>query len=182
MFELLAQASGGAPPAGWESSLALAIFLVALGLAFIVAEIFIVSFGLLTVCSIASLAGGVVIAFNAGPGWGITFIVIEVIMIPVMIIGGFKWLPRSSWGRRLMPEGPKSEDVTATGVDSHQASLMGKEGRVVSMCRPAGSAEIDGTRCDVVSEGVTILVGRPVRVVEVEGNRVVVREIVKDNK
>jgi membrane-bound serine protease (ClpP class) len=177
LFELLAQAAGSAPAPGWESSLALATFLVALGLAFIVAEIFIVSFGLLTVCSIASLVGAVIIAFNAGPGWGITFIVIEVIMIPVMIIGGFKALPRTSWGRRLMPDSPKGEDVTATGVDAHQAALMGKEGRTMSMCRPAGIAEIDGVRRDVVSEGVTILADRPVKVIQVEGNRVVVREI-----
>jgi membrane-bound serine protease (ClpP class) len=44
------------------------------------------------------------------------------------------------------------------------------------MCRPSGTAQFDGERYDVVSEGLTILQDRPVKVVRVEGNRVIVRE------
>ena len=46
----------------------------------------------------------------------------------------------------------------------------------MSMCRPAGTAEFDGERYDVVAEGLAIAAGRAVKVVDVEGNRIVVRE------
>jgi membrane-bound serine protease (ClpP class) len=45
---------------------------------------------------------------------------------------------------------------------------------VVATLRPAGIARIDGRRVDVVSRGEMIESGSPVRVLSVEGNRVVV--------
>lgn len=53
--------------------------------------------------------------------------------------------------------------------------LMGKEGTVLTILRPSGSADIDGIILDVVSEGSFIAKGSKVEVVEVTGNRVVVR-------
>ena len=178
MLEIIAEVTAEtAEAAGWQSSLILAGFLVALGLVFILAEIFFVSFGLLTLCSLGSFAGGIVIAFNAGEGYGITFIILVVILIPFMIAFGLKFMPRTHWGRKLMPKSPTPEEVTGTGVKSGLGGLLDKEGRTMSMCRPAGTAAFDGERHDVVSEGLTIPPDRPVKVVRVEGNRIVVREL-----
>ena len=55
-----------------------------------------------------------------------------------------------------------------------RASLAGKVGVAITSLRPAGQAEIDGERYDVVTDGAFVDAGVPVAVVEVEGFRVVV--------
>ena len=173
MLDLLAQTS--TEPGTWTPVLAGALIL--LGFVFIVAEVFTVSFGFFTLCAIASLAGGLYFAWSAGPWWLVGFSVVVVAGVPVFIVAMLRLLPRTRWGRRMIPEAPRLEDVTATGADASLRALMGREGRTLGMCRPSGIAEFDGQRYDVVAEGLPINPDRPVRVVLVEGNRVVVREI-----
>ncbi|MBI1995669.1 MAG: hypothetical protein HYS66_04275 [Deltaproteobacteria bacterium] len=52
---------------------------------------------------------------------------------------------------------------------------MGKGGTAISPLRPAGIAEIDGERVDVVSDGEFLEPGVPIVVTRVDGNRIVVR-------
>jgi membrane-bound serine protease (ClpP class) len=163
---------------GLESSVVLAFFLLGLGLVFLLAELLFVSFGALTACSLACLASALWIAFNAGPGWGVAMIIIELILVPSLIVVGIKKIPGTRFGRRLMPDSPNLKDVTNTGVEGGLEALLGVEGETMSMCRPAGTAEIAGKRYDVVSESMMIAKGARVKVVDVEGNRVVVREII----
>ncbi|HYF01019.1 MAG TPA: NfeD family protein [Planctomycetota bacterium] len=56
-------------------------------------------------------------------------------------------------------------------------SYDGKEGESVTELRPAGAAMVEGRRLDVVTSGEMIPRGARVRVVKVEGNRIVVRAI-----
>ncbi len=56
-------------------------------------------------------------------------------------------------------------------------ALLGKEGSTKSDLHPGGIAVIDGRRVDVVTEGGMIAKGQSIRVIEVEGNRVVVRQL-----
>ena len=175
MFDILAEEAGEI--AGWDRSLFLATLLVGLGFVFLIAELFVVSFGALTMCALGSFAAAVVIAFNRGPVYGWTYFIILVVLVPAVIIMGLRIMPRTSWGKKLIPPNPKLEDVTATGIDRSYEELLGKAGVTSSVCRPAGTAEIDDEPYDVVSEGTMIAADRPVTVVEVEGNRIVVREV-----
>jgi membrane-bound serine protease (ClpP class) len=45
------------------------------------------------------------------------------------------------------------------------------------MLRPSGKIDVDGHYIDVVSDGSFISAGTQVEVIEVEGNRIVVREV-----
>src|SRR5699024_6347323 len=60
--------------------------------------------------------------------------------------------------------------------------LMGLEGITVTPLRPAGTALLDRERIDVVSEGGFIEENKRVKVVNIEGMRVVVREEDHDHK
>jgi membrane-bound ClpP family serine protease len=178
MLDVLCQtASEAANGAGMGSSPLLAVFLVFVGFAFVAAEIFTISFGLFTLCALASFVGGIIVGFNAGAPWGVALSIVVVVLVPVVVVTGLKAMPRTRWGRRLIPDSPKPDEVSGTGVDETLRMLAGREGRTLSMCRPAGTAEFDGKRYDVVSEGLTIAPHRPVRVVAVEGSRVLVREL-----
>ena len=61
----------------------------------------------------------------------------------------------------------KSSDVA-------QQDLEGKEGVAQSTLRPAGTALIDGVRVDVITRGEMIAARTRIKVIAVEGNRVVV--------
>jgi membrane-bound serine protease (ClpP class) len=61
------------------------------------------------------------------------------------------------------------------GIDNTRTDLLEKTGVAKTALRPSGTAVIDGERVDVVTEGNLIEPGTPVRVVAVEGLRVVVR-------
>jgi membrane-bound serine protease (ClpP class) len=67
----------------------------------------------------------------------------------------------------------KDSKATEAGIDE----LLGKEGVALSDLRPAGFAQLDGRRVDVVTRGDMIAKGQPVCVVEVESNRVVVKKM-----
>ena len=55
--------------------------------------------------------------------------------------------------------------------------FLGKEGETTTVCRPTGMAEFDGVKLNVVSEGEFLPAGTRVRIVQVEGSRIVVRVI-----
>ncbi|AGB40902.1 membrane-bound serine protease (ClpP class) [Halobacteroides halobius DSM 5150] len=58
--------------------------------------------------------------------------------------------------------------------------LLGAQGKVINVLRPSGIVNIKGQRLNVVSEGNYIKEGKLVEVIEVTGNRIVVREITKE--
>ena len=55
--------------------------------------------------------------------------------------------------------------------------FVGREGVTQTALRPAGIAEFDGVKLNVVSDGEFISKDRPIRVLSVEGNRIVVSEL-----
>lgn len=89
------------------------------------------------------------------------------------LVAGFTvWL-------RLFPNSPIAKRLvsqrTIGDVASEKPELLGLSGSALSALRPSGTALIDGRRVDVVSEGGHIERGTPLKVVAVEGLRVVVR-------
>lgn len=55
--------------------------------------------------------------------------------------------------------------------------FMGREGVTSTPLRPAGIADFDGVRLDVIAEAEFVPAGVRVRIVKAEGNRIVVRRI-----
>jgi membrane-bound serine protease (ClpP class) len=89
----------------------------------------------------------------------------------------FKYFPETRLGQRVILG---SETAAAAGYVSQAerpVELVGKHGVAVGTLRPAGIAEIDGLRVDVVSVGEFIKPGTAVEVVRVDGNRVVVKRV-----
>jgi len=55
--------------------------------------------------------------------------------------------------------------------------FLEKEGTTVTVLRPAGTADFDGVKLDVVSESEYIQKDTKIKVIKVEGRRIVVREV-----
>ncbi len=62
-------------------------------------------------------------------------------------------------------------------IGAENPSLLNQTGQTLTKLRPSGTAVINGKRVDVVTEGAFIEPGQPIKVVALEGLRVVVRAV-----
>lgn len=86
----------------------------------------------------------------------------------------FLYLPRSRVWHKLGQ--PMRQTATAGYVSSDDyTGFVGHVGTTVTALRPSGTADVEGIRLAVVSEGDFVPAGAPVQVVLVQGSRVVVR-------
>ncbi len=153
-----------------------AFVLLALGLVFIVAEVFFPSFGLLGTCSVLSIAGGAVVAWRAD--LFASYLAFVVVLCPVVAFSAFKLLPKTPFGRRMLLSGSSFDPraAAAGGGGAEFAQLLNQVGVASTPLRPAGKAQFGDLRVDVTTRGEMIEGGRRVTVVRVEGNRVFVAE------
>jgi membrane-bound serine protease (ClpP class) len=89
-----------------------------------------------------------------------------------------RFLPDIPLFNRLMlspPDAAAGLDASGTRIRPETHPLVGTRGRALSRLRPAGRAEVDGRKLDVVTEGSFVEVGDEIEVVKVKGNRIVVR-------
>jgi membrane-bound serine protease (ClpP class) len=84
-------------------------------------------------------------------------------------------LPRLPFGRRLVLDIDMDAHEGYVSTPESDRKWLGRPGIAVSPLRPAGIADIDGARVDVVSDGGFIDAGSPIEVTRVDGNRIVVR-------
>lgn len=91
-----------------------------------------------------------------------------------LIVAFFIYLPRSPVWKKIGQ--PMQQSATAGYVSSEDyTGFLGHIGTAATLLRPSGTAEIEGIRLPVVSEGEFIPAGTSVQVVLVQGGRIVVR-------
>ena len=100
---------------------------------------------------------------------------VEAVASPLVLMWSFKILPKTPFGKSLILSGPPTDGAAAAGDDSLD-SLVGKSGMTTSSLRPAGYARINNQKVDVVTRGEMVEKDRPILVLDVSGNRVVVKE------
>ena len=93
-----------------------------------------------------------------------------------------RFMPRTPFGRRLILQSGLGAGHEYGSAPDSDLRWLGKRGRTTSPLRPAGFADIEGARVDVVSEGELIEPGTSVEVTRVDGNRIVVRPITNINE
>jgi membrane-bound serine protease (ClpP class) len=70
-----------------------------------------------------------------------------------------------------------STQTGGSAQSSRATDWIGREGVAHTVLRPAGVAVIDGQRLDVVAESGMIESGSPIKIVDVNENRLVVRKL-----
>jgi membrane-bound ClpP family serine protease len=155
-----------------------AILLLVLGIGWAVLEIFFPSAGILAFLSAISLLGAVVMGFYEGPLTGILILSAALVGLPVAVVLGFKYWPRTAMGRRVLLMAPSAQDVLPEDPDRERLRrLVGRVGRAKTKLLLSGVIAIDGQSVDAVSESLPIEVGQVVRVVNVRGHAAVVRPV-----
>lgn len=165
---------GGSLLAGLSGWGAVLLFLV--GLILLLVEVLVTpGFGLTGVGGLVAIIVSVFMTAPSGEQ-AVISLVIAILGTIILLALSVKFLPTRNIWRRLILNTKQEKD---TGYVAPQIDLMkflNQEGITVTPLRPAGIAEIRGERVDVVSEGAFIPPGMPVKVVKVEGSRVVVRQ------
>ncbi|HXV73689.1 MAG TPA: NfeD family protein [Sphingomonadales bacterium] len=151
--------------------MAFIVFLAVVGVVLVILELFLPG-AVIGILGGLCMMGAVILTFF-GYGLGPAFILFIGLFAATLVIifGGFRILPQTAMGKKLI----LSEDLGTAKSSSNFQALQGKEGVATTMLRPAGKAEFDGRQYDVVTEVGFINVGEKVKVVAIEGARVVVR-------
>lgn len=152
------------------------VLLTLLGMIFFGLELFVPG-GILGAIGAMLLLAAVVIGFSddvLGRDGGVVGAIVMLVGLCAYVVLILRMFPSTPVGRLLT----LSNDMKASKAsDDSDDDLAGVAGSAHTDLRPAGIALLNGRRVDVVAEGNWISQGAPVRVVEVRGNRVVVREV-----
>lgn len=149
--------------------------LVAAGFFLIAAEIFIPG-GILGIIGVIALMAAGIVGFGVFGAQGGFFSALGIFVGGTVFLAlWIKYCPTSFMGKwfTLQEDG---SDFKSFDEPARQA-LVGKAGIAHTDLRPAGMADIENQRIDVVSEAGFITKGSPVKVIEVAGSRIVVRKV-----
>jgi len=167
----------------------LEILLFVFGLGLLLAEIFIIpGFGIAGISGIILIFASIFLALLGSK----PFIDMERVSISIIQLSGamlfalvgmfflVKYLPKSTAFNKLVLS---ESELAEKGFVSYPSDkdLVGKEGIAFTTLRPGGTAEINGRRIDVVAESEFITQGTKIKVVRVEGIKVVVTGV-KENR
>lgn len=150
------------------------ILCLAVGVALLVLEVFVPGFGLPGISGLILISIGVFMTwyhYGVVAGLAVTLIALAVAGISISVS-----IKSASTGK-LSKSALVLNDVIEPEENAEMNALLGKEGEALTVLNPSGTAEFDGVRLSVVSEGSYLEKGARVKVMLVEGNRIVVREI-----
>jgi membrane-bound serine protease (ClpP class) len=168
--------------AGWEEAV-----LFAVGVVLLAVEVFIIpGFGVTGMLGIAAILVALVLSMVSRmpsspvlPTW-------PQLQLPLLkVLGGFvgagigalvlaRFLPKTSLFRRLELTAATSAAEGYTSSTGSARTLLGATGVAETTLRPAGKGRFGDRLVDVVTEGDLIDKGQPIKIVLVEGSRVVV--------
>ena len=154
---------------------ALPIGLLVISFGLIVIEVFIPSFGALTLMAIGALVGSIVLGFGESTMLGWILVGTAAVGVPTVLVVSFRVFPATSLGKHMILSAPTSHPKPATRSD--RSELVGREGIARTQLRPSGTADIEGERLDVVTRGEMVDAGSRIRILENRGNRIVVRAV-----
>lgn len=155
-----------------------AIVLLALAMVIIVLEMFLPSGGVLAVCAGLSAITAVVLVFvYEGPIPGAIFLLISCVLLSITAAGVIRWWPHTALGRRMLNL-PPGEELAVASPPNYEPlkELIGMYGMTTSKMVPGGVITIEGKSYDAVSQAGAIDEGCQVRIVSVDGTRIMVRK------
>ncbi|MBX0358764.1 nodulation protein NfeD [Halobacillus sp. Nhm2S1] len=158
--------------AGYE-----AIILLVLGIGLVIAEFFLPG-GIAGIAGVVAIVSSLMLS-SADMGHMAMSIGIALLVTIVVSIVLFKFvgLERGFFRHIILNDSTSSEKGYVSS--QNRLDLIGMEGEAITPLRPSGTADFNGERLDVVSEGGFIPVHQTVKIMKTEGSRIVVREVKK---
>lgn len=157
----------------WMTVIVLLIF----GLIFMLFELFVPG-GILGIIGAGLMGYAVYMSFlHYGAVHGFGVLIFCGTATVILIYFGIKILPKTYIGKKIILSDSVNKQSGYHAESFNAAQLVGKEGVAESALRPAGIAAIGDQRLDVVTDGEFIDAQRRIKVIKVDGNRVVVETV-----
>lgn len=158
------------------------LLLVAAGVLLLALELLVIpGFGVAGLLGIAALVAGLVLGMTGEGNTAqlLTLVAARMVFSLLVAIGlsllMLRFISHLPGGRRLILDTRLDAGHGYASPPPEDSQWLGRRGTAHSMLRPAGIADIEGERVDVVSDGELIEPGTPLVVTRVDGNRIVVR-------
>jgi len=149
-----------------------------LGIGLLVVEMFMPGFGIPGISGLALLAVSVIFTWTqygmlAGLGMAVIVLALGGLVIILSLRSAAKG--RLSRSPLILKGGQSREEGFAAADDL--SGYLGRSGKTLTVLRPAGIAEFDDVRLNVVSAGEFIQKGAPVVIRQIEGARILVEKV-----
>jgi membrane-bound ClpP family serine protease len=156
-------------------SLVTIVVTLAVGFLLLAIELIVLpGFGITGVLGLIALAvGSWAVWIEVGPEWGAGISALSLLVTIAAIV----IFPRTRFGRRMVLQ----EAQRGKSSIDHDALLVGQVGTTVTPCRPVGIARFGERETQVVTDGSYVEPNTEVRVVQIEGSRIVVEEVRAEN-
>ena len=151
------------------------IFFFLVGIVLLLIEAFIPGLGVFGIGGALSVSVSIVLAASTLEA-GIAMLLGSMFLSGLVSFFSLRLLSRKGVLRKIILEDSATKEQGYTSSPSMQ-DFEGREGITLTALRPSGTVDIDGKRVDAVSEGQYIVKNAKVKVVKIEGIRVVVREV-----
>ncbi|TCS77808.1 NfeD family protein [Pectinatus cerevisiiphilus] len=145
------------------------------GILFIIIELVTPATGIFAALGIVMMLYSIILGL--GGNIDAVYMLIGALVIAIVLFAFIvKKLPSSRLWQKVILKDSSTEDRGYTS-STDNSSLLHKEGTVLTELRPAGTILIDGSPIDAISEGAYIDKGKKIRIIKIEGNRIIVREV-----
>ena len=164
---------GGSILAGNASITIVMLFMA--GIILLMIEALVPGFGAPGIGGVICIFSSIILAADSF-ALGITSVIIAFIITLAGAILLLKYAPRNKFFDKIILGTELRKDVGFTSSTSKE-ELLGLEGVALTALRPSGTALINDEKIDVVTEGDYIVKNDRVRIIKVEGRKIVVRKI-----
>ena len=158
--------------AGFET-----IILFVIGFLLLLAEIFFIpGFGLAGISGIAAILASIFLTFgNIIQATYSILIALSVSLIGIFLL--IKYIPSTRTWRKFVLSTEQKKELGYTVGTRDLKRLIGKEGFAITPLRPSGIAEVSDRKLDVITQGEYIIPNSKIKIISVEGNKIVVEAI-----
>lgn len=131
------------------------------------------SMGGFTLAALALAGSSMFMGFKFSESFGYSMVAANIVMFPLALWLGLYFMRRSPLIHRheLLGENQNSPDAQPL------THLLGQQGTALTPLRPAGAAMIGETKVDVVTESKFVDPGTAIKVIKVEGSRIIVEPV-----
>jgi membrane-bound ClpP family serine protease len=136
----------------------------------VILELLTPTMGGFTIAAVAFSGGSIYLGFRFSDSFGYLMVAANVTGFPLALWLGLYLMRRSPLIHTVENESSNQDSPDARPL----THLLGLEGKAITPLRPAGSALIGDARVDVVTEGKFVDPNTQIKVIRVEGSRVVV--------
>jgi membrane-bound serine protease (ClpP class) len=158
------------------------VILYAVGIAMLVAEIFLPSHAVLTVCGLGLLGWAVYHTFQLSEFAGYFSLVLLAIILPTMMIIAVRTWHQTPIGRRISPPNPVLTQEDAGARPDLLEPFVGQIGTTLTPLRPVGKCRFGDRKIECVSESEMIGRGVTVQAIGIVNMSLAVRPVEKNDR